>query len=71
MKRHGHVRHLCVTLTDGSGIVHIAPAFGEDDANAGVKIRASVRAACKAGRHDERGNQMVECICEKSGQADH
>ncbi len=24
-----------VTLTDGSGIVHIAPAFGEDDANVG------------------------------------
>ena len=26
-----------VTLTDGSGIVHIAPAFGEDDANVGRK----------------------------------
>ncbi len=26
-----------VTLTDGSGIVHIAPAFGEDDANIGRK----------------------------------
>lgn len=26
-----------VTLTDGSGIVHIAPAFGEDDANVGKK----------------------------------
>ena len=24
-----------VTLTDGSGIVHLAPAFGEDDANVG------------------------------------
>ena len=24
-----------VTLTDGSGVVHIAPAFGEDDANVG------------------------------------
>ena len=24
-----------VTLTDGTGIVHIAPAFGEDDANVG------------------------------------
>jgi len=26
-----------VTLTDGSGVVHIAPAFGEDDANVGRK----------------------------------
>jgi isoleucyl-tRNA synthetase len=24
-----------VTTTDGTGIVHIAPAFGEDDANVG------------------------------------
>ena len=27
-----------VTLTDGTGIVHIAPAFGEDDARVGKKI---------------------------------
>ena len=27
-----------VTMTDGTGIVHIAPAFGEDDANVGRKI---------------------------------
>jgi isoleucyl-tRNA synthetase len=26
-----------VTLTDGTGIVHIAPAFGEDDARVGLK----------------------------------
>ena len=26
-----------VTLTDGTGVVHIAPAFGEDDANVGHK----------------------------------
>ena len=26
-----------VTLTDGTGIVHIAPAFGEDDASVGRK----------------------------------
>lgn len=24
-------------MTDGTGIVHIAPAFGEDDANVGRK----------------------------------
>ncbi len=28
-----------VTLTDGSGIVHIAPAFGEDDANVGRRYK--------------------------------
>ena len=28
-----------VTLTDGSGVVHIAPAFGEDDANVGRKYK--------------------------------
>ena len=26
-----------VTLTDGTGVVHIAPAFGEDDAKVGSK----------------------------------
>ena len=26
-----------VTLTDGTGVVHIAPAFGEDDAQVGRK----------------------------------
>ncbi len=26
-----------VTLTDGTGVVHIAPAFGEDDSNVGRK----------------------------------
>jgi isoleucyl-tRNA synthetase len=26
-----------VTLTDGTGIVHIAPAFGEDDAKSARK----------------------------------
>jgi isoleucyl-tRNA synthetase len=28
-----------VTLTDGTGIVHIAPAFGEDDAKVGMKYK--------------------------------
>ena len=28
-----------VTMTDGTGIVHIAPAFGEDDANVGKKYK--------------------------------
>ena len=28
-----------VTLTDGTGVVHIAPAFGEDDAKVGRQVR--------------------------------
>ena len=31
------LRNSYVTLTDGTGIVHIAPAFGEDDSNVGRK----------------------------------
>ncbi len=34
-----------VTLTDGTGIVHIAPAFGEDDARVGREIRSALCAA--------------------------
>ncbi len=34
-KAHYIVNDSYVTLTDGSGIVHIAPAFGEDDAKVG------------------------------------
>ena len=36
-KGHYVVCDTYVTLTDGTGIVHIAPAFGEDDANVGRK----------------------------------
>ncbi len=44
-----------VTLTDGSGIVHIAPAFGEDDANVGRKYNLPFVKLV-----DDRGN-MIEC----------
>jgi len=36
-KGHYVVCDTYVTLTDGTGVVHIAPAFGEDDANVGRK----------------------------------
>ena len=39
-----------VTLTDGTGIVHIAPAFGEDDANVGQNYNLSVRPARRRRR---------------------
>ena len=39
-----------VTMSDGTGIVHIAPAFGEDDANVGRQIRSAVFAVCRCTR---------------------
>ena len=50
-----------VTLTDGSGIVHIAPAFGEDDANVGRKYGLPFVKLV-----DDRGN-MLECTRELAG----
>ena len=38
IKKHSYVTcDTYVTLTDGTGVVHIAPAFGEDDAKVGRK----------------------------------
>ncbi len=50
-----------VTLTDGSGIVHIAPAFGEDDANVGRKYNLPFVKLV-----DDRG-KMLECTREIAG----
>ncbi len=50
-----------VTLTDGSGIVHIAPAFGEDDANVGRKYNLPFVKLV-----DDRGN-MSELTRELKG----
>ena len=56
-----------VTLTDGTGVVHIAPAFGEDDANVGrnydlpfvqlVNEKGEVKAEC---------TDMVGVFCKKA-----
>ncbi len=45
-----------VTLTDGTGVVHIAPAFGEDDANVGRKYNLPF-----VQMVDERGRFTAEC----------
>jgi isoleucyl-tRNA synthetase len=43
-----------VTTTDGTGIVHIAPAFGEDDYQAGLKHNLPlVRPVNESGKFDE------------------
>ena len=44
-----------VTLSDGTGVVHIAPAFGEDDASVGRKYNLPFVKLV-----DDRGN-MLEC----------
>ncbi len=38
-KKHYVVNDTYVTLTDGTGVVHIAPAFGEDDAKVGRRYK--------------------------------
>lgn len=45
-----------VTLTDGTGVVHIAPAFGEDDANVGRKYDLPFLQLV-----DEKGQMKAEC----------
>ena len=50
-----------VTLTDGSGIVHIAPAFGEDDANVGRKYNLPFVKLV-----DDRG-RMLDCAKDVAG----
>lgn len=45
-----------VTLTDGTGIVHIAPAFGEDDSKVGKKYKLPFVQLV-----DENGKLTAEC----------
>ena len=45
-----------VTLTDGTGIVHIAPAFGEDDSKVGKKYKLPLVQLV-----DESGKLTAEC----------
>ncbi len=51
-----------VTLTDGTGIVHIAPAFGEDDANVGRKYGLPfVQLVDKYGKFVESCGKYANC----------
>ena len=47
-----------VTLTDGTGVVHIAPAFGEDDAKVGRKYDLPFVQLV-----DEKGEMTEETPC--------
>ncbi|MDD4291629.1 MAG: isoleucine--tRNA ligase [Clostridia bacterium] len=53
-----------VTLTDGTGIVHIAPAFGEDDANVGREYKLPfVQAVDTAGKFTADAAELVGMFC--------
>ena len=57
-----------VTLTDGTGIVHIAPAFGEDDSNVGRKYGLPfVQLVDKFGKFTENcGKYAGEFVFDKN-----
>lgn len=53
-----------VTLTDGTGIVHIAPAFGEDDANVGRKYNLPlVQLVGEDGKFVENCGELSGVFC--------
>ena len=53
-----------VTLTDGTGIVHIAPAFGEDDANVGRKYDLPfVQMVDERGRFKDEATDLKGIFC--------
>ena len=53
-----------VTMTDGTGIVHIAPAFGEDDARVGRKYDAPfVQMVDDAGCMKEEAGKFAKMRC--------
>ena len=53
-----------VTLTDGTGIVHIAPAFGEDDAKVGRKYDLPfVQMVDERGRFVEETGDLAGVFC--------
>ncbi|MDD3831176.1 MAG: isoleucine--tRNA ligase [Clostridia bacterium] len=53
-----------VTLTDGTGIVHIAPAFGEDDSNVGRKYNLPfVQMVNDRGNFVEQAGSIAGMFC--------
>ena len=59
-----------VTLTDGTGIVHIAPAFGEDDANVGRCYNLPlVQLVGEDGKFIENCGQLSGVFCKHADKA--
>ena len=56
-----------VTLTDGTGVVHIAPAFGEDDANVGRKYDLPfVQLVDEKGEFKPEAADIAGMFCKKA-----
>lgn len=56
-----------VTLTDGTGVVHIAPAYGQDDYNVGRRYQLPVIAmAGEQGTFDERCPELQGLFIKKA-----
>ncbi len=56
-----------VTLTDGTGIVHIAPAFGEDDANVGRRYNLPlVQLVGEDGKFVEGCGELTGLFCKQA-----
>ncbi len=56
-----------VTLTDGTGIVHIAPAFGEDDANVGRRYNLPlVQLVGEDGKFKEGCGELTGVFCKQA-----
>lgn len=59
-----------VTLTDGTGIVHIAPAFGEDDANVGRKYNLPlVQLVGEDGKFVDGCGELTGVFCKTADKA--
>ncbi len=56
-----------VTLTDGTGIVHIAPAFGEDDANVGRRYNLPlVQLVGEDGKFVDGCSELTGVFCKQA-----
>ena len=59
-----------VTLTDGTGVVHIAPAFGEDDANVGRNYDLPfVQLVDEKGEFTPEVTELAGVFCKKGDNA--
>ena len=59
-----------VTLTDGTGIVHIAPAFGEDDANVGRRYNLPlVQLVGEDGKFVDGCGELTGVFCKTADKA--
>ena len=71
-KAHFVVCDTYVTMGDGTGVVHIAPAFGEDDYKVGKRYGLPVvQLVNERGCFDKRFPAVGRRVCQKGGQDDN